>query len=761
MVREDAAYLLQPYYQFAADEVRAGRFPHWNPFAMCGLPFHATLQGAVLYPLRWPMFWTDYARGYALMLWVHYFLAALFTFIFIRTTLKCRPIPALVGAISFAFGGFTLGHVSHPNYFLSYPWFVLTILLLSQAVERRRWVWAIAAGIPVGLMALAGSVHLLLLLAFGLGLWVVGEMIAALVGKARLGQPNLIEAFRPALAVVIAFVLGGALAAAQILPAGLQMELSSRADVGWDFITEISAHPLRTLIRLVAPFYWGNYRLGYWGENYFHENCFYTGIIPLIAAVAAVAMCMRNRWAIRLAVLCVVAALVAAGRFLPVYWLLYKIVPMFDRLRDPARLLWWVQFGIACLAAIGLNRMAEADAEKIPRRAVVASLVAGATVVVIILGCLMRLGMLARDPGPTVDAIRQLEPANRAEQARRASAVQHMPRLLMHQGDTVTWLGIAAAIFSAFVVCGVIVHGKKLTLVGGGVLVALLALDLGAFSGGMVHYSTMDNLVLDTPAHARYLQEHLGTDRYLCLLGRGDEVSLHRGMLFRIRHAMAGGGGIFHTARQDKMIHLLWQVNRRLLNLAGVRYLVMTRPVKARGIRPVFRADEVCINENLDVYPRALLARQVRVIEDPNAMLVEILGGKSDLLDVALVEQPIDPLPQPGSGDRERGEVVITRADPGRFEMRTDAPGPRQLVVTETYHPQWQCLIDGEPAPVRQTDWTFMSVRVPAGAHHVTVWFEPTRFKQGMTITLVALAIVVGTLVVSGVRGRRAEGVVS
>lgn len=28
MVHEDASYLLQPYYQFAADEIRGGRFPH-------------------------------------------------------------------------------------------------------------------------------------------------------------------------------------------------------------------------------------------------------------------------------------------------------------------------------------------------------------------------------------------------------------------------------------------------------------------------------------------------------------------------------------------------------------------------------------------------------------------------------------------------------------------------------------------------------------------------------------------------------------
>jgi len=756
MVREDAAYLLQPYYQFAADEVRSGRFPHWNPYAMCGLPFHAVLQGAVLYPLRWPLFWLSWPVGYALSLWVHYFLAGALMFLFIRLTFRCRPLPALIGAMSFAFGGFTLGHLTHPNYYLSYPWFVLTILLLTQAVERRRWTWAIAAGLPVALMGLAGSVHLLLILGFGLGVWSVGEPTAAIARRLRSGKPGWRDALRPAAVTGIALALGGLLAAVQILPAHLQMTLSTRTETDYRFITEISAHPIRTLIRLVVPFYWGNYRLGYWGENLFHEQCFYTGIVPLIAAVVAVAVCPRDRWVIRLIVLCAVTVAVAAGRYLPFYWVLYHLVPMFNRLRDPARLLWWLQFGIACLAAIGLDSLHPPNTSTVRRRGVLTSVLTGAGVMVLLLGCLVRLAMLVGDPSAAVEFVQRLDHLSQTERAVHLAAAHRMPAMVMQQGDPVTWIGIAAAALSCAVLSGALAFHKRLTRRTGSLLVLLLVLDLGMLSAGMLNYTDEKRIVQTTPPHARFLQENLGLARYVCLRNASDEVSLHRGMLFRIRHAIAGGGGIFHTPRQERMIGLLWRGNLRLASLAGVRYLVMDRPIDNAPLRCVFRNGRQCINENTAALPRAFLARQVRWYENPDEMLEEILTGHSDLSDVAFVERPVDPLGPPGPADRERGRVSDIQTEPTWFRMRTQAPGPRQLVLTETYHPEWRCRIDGQEVPIHPTHWTFMSVRVPPGEHQVEWRFESTRFRAGLIITCITLASVVAALVSSRFIGRRA-----
>ena len=759
LIREDAAYVFQCYYEFAADEVRAGRFPHWNPYGLCGLPFHNGLQGALLYPLRWPLFWMSYPVGMTLSLWTHFFLTGVFTFVFIRRTLRCGSVPALIGALSMTFGGFAMGHASHPSRFQAYPWFVLSILLLSEARERSRWRWAVAAAIPVGLTTLTGDGNLPVILAFGLALWAVAEAGIILVGKIRGSGATARDVLWFPAAITVALVLGGALGMAQIYPALYQTTLSIRADADWAFITKLSAHPLRSVVLFVAPFYWGNDRLGYWGDDRFIDPCFYAGIVPLVFAAVAVIVFPRDRWVARLAGLCLITAALGAGKFLPFYGVLYKLVPLFDQIRGPCRLFVWVDFGVACLAAIGLHKTLAGLDLKLRRRATITASVAGLVIIAIIAGCMMSLRALAKDPSPAIRHLRELEHILTYEREQRITVVQQMPGAVIDEGDLVTRLGIAAAMISCVLCVAAIASPKRSSLRAGAMLTPVLVFDLGMFSAGMVNYSsTADRMVLTRPPHVRFLQEHLGLQRYLCLRARHvGETALHRGMLFGIRHAIAGGVGVSHSPRQDKFVRLLWSRNPRLCNLAGVRYIVSGTPLRGGGIRPALRGPGIFVHENERVLPRAFLARQIRVFDNPNKLADEIRMGTSALSDVALLEEPIEPLPTVSARDTAPGKVLDLQGVPGRYQMRTSAPGPRQLVLTESYHPQWQCLINGQPAPIHRTDWVFMSVRVPAGENRVTWWFEPTRFKHGLVVTVTALAIVLGTLVLAWVRTRRSK----
>ncbi len=90
--------------------------------------------------------------------------------------------------------------------------------------------------------------------------------------------------------------------------------------------------------------------------------------------------------------------------------------------------------------------------------------------------------------------------------------------------------------------------------------------------------------------------------------------------------------------------------------------------------------------------------------------------------------------------------------------MHVSAGGWRQLVLTETHHPQWRCTIDGSEVPVYLTDYAFMSVRVPPGEHEVAWWFEPIRFKQGMVVSLIAASLTFGLLGFSWFRSIRKRG---
>ena len=121
---------------------------------------------------------------------------------------------------------------------------------------------------------------------------------------------------------------------------------------------------------------------------------------------------------------------------------------------------------------------------------------------------------------------------------------------------------------------------------------------------------------------------------------------------------------------------------------------------------------------------------------------------------MALVEQPLEPLPA-FAPETPPGKIFNVRDLPGKYWMHVRVPAARQLVLTETYHPQWRCAIDGKEVPVYLTDYTFMSVRVPPGEHEVRWWFEPTRFKQGLAVTLAGLAVTLALLVLAAYLRRR------
>ena len=49
--------------------------------------------------------------------------------------------------------------------------------------------------------------------------------------------------------------------------------------------------------------------------------------------------------------------LISAGKHLPVYRWLYDSVPGFGQLRNPTRIFWCTEIAVACLGAVGIDRM--------------------------------------------------------------------------------------------------------------------------------------------------------------------------------------------------------------------------------------------------------------------------------------------------------------------------------------------------------------------------------------------------------------------
>jgi len=128
--------------------------------------------------------------------------------------------------------------------------------------------------------------------------------------------------------------------------------------------------------------------------------------------------------------------------------------------------------------------------------------------------------------------------------------------------------------------------------------------------------------------------------------------------------------------------------------------------------------------------PRARLVSLAQVSDDPDRDIAAI-----DPAAVALVDRPVDL--EAGTPGRAR----ILRDEPGDIEIAVEAPGRRLLVVSESHHPGWRALRDGEPCELVRVYGDYLGCAIEAGTRRVELRFRPDSYRDGVRLSAAALAL--------------------
>ncbi len=344
-----------PYRDFASEALRAGRLPLWNPSLFMGAPLLANSQVAVLYPLHWPLLWLSTPKQVAWSIVAHVWLAGAGTYLFSRAAVKLRPLPALLSAAVFAFGGFLGAQVEHLNQLNASAWLPWLLLCVEGSLTGSRWRWlsVLCGGAVVALTLLAGHTQAAYIVLFGAGFY------ALLRGWVSFRARKLWQGLHGAGALALMVLIGLVMAAGQLLPTLELSRLSVRSGgLPYNEAASSSLKPGLIFKAFLPPFLW---------EPPNSEFVAYVGLIGLaLAAAGAWAVARRKRVGGANLGLVLLGLFLAFGGYNPVYYLLYKVVPGFDLFRVPARWLLLYAFGGAILAGIGLEVLS------LPRRRAVA-----------------------------------------------------------------------------------------------------------------------------------------------------------------------------------------------------------------------------------------------------------------------------------------------------------------------------------------------------------------------------------------------------
>ncbi|KAA0250414.1 MAG: hypothetical protein EDX89_22870 [Acidobacteria bacterium] len=712
--RGDLADFFWPMKSYTAARWAAGSLALWNPLSGCGEPWLAQLQTGVLYPgdlpflLPWPtgpylgiaLHLAIAAAGMAALLW----------------DLGSSRAAAVASAAVFAGGGAFLSLVPVFNNACTAAWLPWVLLGARRLAEGRGSLAALA--VPAALSFLAGEPSLA----------AVGLVSAAAVAFVSRGEGSL--APRPAAAPAARRLGGAALLAAGLvavvaLPFAEHVRRTGRLStvtreealarpVGASDLVDLALPPSAAATRAATP-----------GRGGYLVTLALGPAVLFLALAGGAGLPGRPRFLLVLAAVALAGLLLSLGARGGLAPALFDL-GLSRGIRYPAR--WFVFFHlfVALLAGSGLDGWVHGKAAGRTARA--AGLGAAAFACV-----LAALALFPPEGAPARDARRLGIAWGAAAVAAAAVAATRWTKLCPPAAARAL-LGIAVAV--------------PLPLLAADPLEAVPASDLRP--------GVREALGLpDSPAGGRVFA--VASD--ISILSRytlGTEARWTPEVPARAARALAGYGNLREgipaansgsPLDDPRRIRLLGAAlsggnPTALLRLANVRHVVTPFPSSLPGAVLGRAALGMRRYDLPEPSGRLFFARAVREAGDEEVFAaLKRPDFDPDVAWVAPEGPPVPPLRE-GKGF---SAARITRDEPESLEALVTASSQAFLVVTRSHHPGWRATLDGREVPLRRVDLALTGLPVPPGEHRLELRFAPRSLRAGAAVSLLALAVLLGT----------------
>lgn len=739
----DLAALLYPTYHFAAQSLKGGEIPLWNPYLWGGAPFAADIQAGLFYPINLIYFVlapeVSY-RGMMLLAVFHFWLAGVGMFLFLRRLLTGYPFLApLFGAVAYMFSDYFVVHFGNLNLIAQAAWLPFIFLFFHRSLAERRPGLAVWAGLFFAVAATAGHIQPLLFITLGLGwdlVYHLGLILAEWWGEKGGKSGSVVHLLRacrsPLASWVITVVLGLGIAALVLVPAFEMMGYTLRADYNYAQASAYSLSPAQ-LVGLLVPGFFGRDPATYWGA-WDRVEVGYVGVLTLLLALFAFLVRFfpgpvppqvgwERKEVYRFGSLAAISLLLAMGGYTVLHGWLYWLVPGFGSMRAPARFVFLLDFALATLAALGLDALLRGADEwvrpALGRIKRAAPWVIGA-VVLFVLPLAFYVVITSQDKDPVI--------------FRRA------------------WTAANGVVFFA----GLLIAGGAFFYLRGreslhpnvlGVLaVSLLFFDLASL-GSNVDVGYQDPTQnFEHPAIIRFLQSDSSLYR---IDTRTDVWHLWQPNTSLLNSIFDVGGLInpLGLAAYDRYWSVIPSRSSPLYDFLNAKYVIASKEVALDWEKfvPVLDADPTLnVYLNRRALPRALVVHRAISVPDQEAALAVLQAADFNPATTVVVEggQPLDIAPaQPAT-------IQFESFDTNHIWLSVDTPADAYLVLSEVWYPGWRATVDGVEAPVLRANYAFRALRLGPGQHKAHLTFAPRSWRLGLLISGLTLLGLVGYLVV-------------
>jgi hypothetical protein len=605
--------------------------------------------------------------------------------------------------------------IQHTGEVLSLAYLPVALVCLDRALARSSIAYGAAAGLVAALVALGRDQVALLTLYFliAFGLWRI------------LSRSNRWQAIRTSLLpLAAAVIVAAAIVAVPVMLTALLAEESNRTIIDYTGAGRGSLHPALLLTAIMPDLfgaagrmedYWGPPSFAWAGTDLFvaqNMGVLYMGALPLVLlALAAVRGELWDREIRFFAIAAIVTLVYALGRFTPLLYVSFHLLPGVNLFRRPADATFLLGALAAILAGYGAHRLFRHTRAAIGPRQVTIISVGLVSAFVIAVGLAIWLDRLDRLPLPFL---------------------------------------VAALAFAVGVLALVVMRGRiaQRPALAAAVLCAVTAVDL-AYNNGPSSSTGLPtavyNVLSPTTTNAtiavlksKVVDSDTRRDR-IELAGLGfhwPNASLthhlentlgYNPVRLALYSEAVGAEDHVGLPDQRKFSPLFPSYRSTLANLLGLRFIAtgapiesMDRTLKAGDLPLVARTTDGYIYENHAAMDRVLFATSARAA-DFDRLLHDGAWPAADLRSTVLLANA--PAPPPTA--RRPGEARIVSYRNTEVILEADSPDGGWVVLNDLWHPWWFAEVDGQAAELLRANVLFRAVAVPPGRHLVRFQFRP------------------------------------
>jgi arylsulfatase A-like enzyme len=689
----------------AADALRHGELPLWNPYQSAGHPSFASMPFGALYPLNFAFLLLPAPAAIEATVVIHLVAAGAFMFLYARA-IPLGLAASTLAAVTFMLGGFVSTRAAWFTPALAATvWLPLAFLAIDKIFRGRGFGWALVLAVAVAMPILAGWIQIWFYAMYAVGLY-GGLRLVALAWRRR----SLGACVQPALLLAAGGALGASLAAVQLLPTYELQSLTTRSTEG---IPEaqllLFGGDSPKLVRAQAV-----------DAEPGHPRWSYLGLVGLVLMPLSLLAARQ-----RVLVACLWAlAFVGMGVALSIHSTVYDVIqrlPTAAMFRNPQRILYLYAFAGSLLVGIGADALLERRGGRADARWWWAPAAAtGVASALLLFAGISPRGFVIISMGLAVVWWLAAAPAGRARIAATLVLVVgvstelflatknanhrpiHAPGLVTPNHRVLEFIRDRQGLHRTYI------HSPS-------------GFDyrMQAKQGTLARvFSITDYEPLSparTAAFFRYLDER--DDTFYRSYRFNGSVSIDpsrarfdRIDLFSVRFLLAKQG---HTAFREALSTDAWN------NLGGPR------------------GEHYVVYERRDALPRAYVAHHRIAAPGDETALAAVMAPDFDPRRSVVIES----MEKFAPADLPITPARILEYAPREVVIETEAPEAGHLVLTDVYYPGWEATVDGEPVSIDRANYLFRGVPVGAGRHRVTFRYRPASVRVGAGLSLAALGV--------------------